>query len=440
MYLPEAVKYIINKLESNGYEAYAVGGCVRDSILNRNPDDWDITTSAKPEVTKMLFEKTFDTGIEHGTITVLIDNVGYEVTTYRIDGEYLDSRHPNDVEFTTSLKDDLLRRDFTINAMAYSHQKGLVDEFQGVEDLGDKIIRCVGNPYDRFSEDALRILRAIRFSAQLGFEIEEKTAEAIKALAPTLSCISAERIQVEIIKLLVSDNPDYINMAYELGVTAVILPEWDKMMETQQETSTHRYSVGEHTLKMMNFVGNNKVSRLTVLLHDVAKPLVSTIDNGGVVAFKGHQEVGNKVSRGILKRIKLDNKTIDMVCKLISVQDLRVESTESSVRKSINKIGIELYPFYLEMRYADIMAQSEYVRKMQLLEWEETKKLHEKIINEGQCVSLKQLKLGGQELLQLGVTQGKQIGEILNALLDIVLEDNTLNTVEYLKIKVKEMM
>ena len=234
--LPEKVKKIIHTLKSHGYEAYAVGGCVRDSILGREPEDWDITTSALPEETKALFERTFDTGIEHGTITVLMGKEGFEVTTYRIDGKYEDNRHPKQVTFTRCLREDLLRRDFTINAMAYNEEEGIVDIFGGMEDLKEGVIRCVGNAKERFGEDALRILRAVRFSAQLGFSIEEETKAGIVALAPTLQQISAERIQVELVKMLVSPNPERIRLAYELGITKVILPEFDEMMNTAYNT------------------------------------------------------------------------------------------------------------------------------------------------------------------------------------------------------------
>ena len=234
--LPEKVNIIIQTLQAHGYEAYAVGGCVRDSILGRVPDDWDITTSATPFETKELFARTFDTGIEHGTITVLLEKDAFEVTTYRVDGKYEDSRHPKEVTFTRSLREDLLRRDFTINAMAYNDTEGLVDIFGGIEDLQAKTIRCVGNAMERFSEDALRIMRAVRFAAQLGFEIEEETRKAITELAPTLINISAERIQVELIKMLVSPNPGLLRTAYELGITKVMLPEFDEMMPTTQES------------------------------------------------------------------------------------------------------------------------------------------------------------------------------------------------------------
>ena len=243
--IPSGAEIILNTLEQHGYEAYVVGGCVRDSILGRCPDDWDITTSASPEQVKALFRRTVDTGLQHGTVTVLIEKEGFEVTTYRVDGDYEDGRHPKEVRFTSNLKEDLKRRDFTINAMAYHPERGLVDLFGGVNDMEKKVIRCVGDPMERFQEDALRILRAVRFSAQLGFTIEASTKEAIGALAPNLKLVSAERIQVELVKLLVSPNPDYLRAAYETGVTAEFLPEFDVCMKTDQNTPHHCYTVGD---------------------------------------------------------------------------------------------------------------------------------------------------------------------------------------------------
>ena len=242
--LPVDVRKIIEKLEANGFEAFAVGGCVRDTLLLREPGDWDITTSATPEEVKGIFSQTIDTGIQHGTVTVLINHVGYEVTTYRIDGEYMDARHPNEVTFTKNLVEDLKRRDFTINAMAYNDRVGIVDEFDGIGDLERKVIRCVGNPRERFSEDALRMMRAVRFAAQLGFSIDEDTKEAIRELAPTLSKVSKERIAVELVKILVSDHPEEIRTAYQLGLTKVFMPEFDVAMETVQNNHHHMYTVG----------------------------------------------------------------------------------------------------------------------------------------------------------------------------------------------------
>ena len=270
--LPRKVLMIINNLQLHGYEAFAVRGCVRDSILARRPEDWDITTSAKPEEIKRLFRRTVDTGIEHGTVTVIIGKDSYEVTTYRVDGAYEDGRHPKEVRFTSRLEEDLQRRDFTINAMAYNDDVRLVDVFGGMKDLNHHLIRCVGDPRERFSEDALRILRAVRFSAQLNFPIEPDTAEAIKELAPTLEKISAERIQAELVKLLVSPHPERIRDAYELGITKVILPEWDAMAGVEQNTPHHRYDVAEHTIRAMKYVKRDKILRLTMLFHDMGKP------------------------------------------------------------------------------------------------------------------------------------------------------------------------
>ena len=266
--MPQKVKFIIKQLMDNGFEAYAVGGCVRDSILGREPNDWDITTSALPGQVKEVFEHTVDTGIQHGTVTVVLDKENFEVTTYRIDGEYEDNRHPKEVIFTANLVEDLKRRDFTVNAMAYNDETGLVDVFGGISDLNEKIIRCVGNAEDRFSEDALRVLRAARFAAQLGFSIEDGTMQAMKSMAPNLANISAERIQVELVKLIISDNPDMIKTAYELGITKIVLPEFDKIMNIEQNNPHHIYTVGEHTLYALKNVRADKSMRLAVLFHD----------------------------------------------------------------------------------------------------------------------------------------------------------------------------
>ena len=276
--LPKKVLFIINNLQLAGYDAFAVGGCVRDSILARKPQDWDITTSAKPEAIKEIFRRTVDTGIEHGTVTVMIGKDSYEVTTYRIDGAYEDSRHPKEVRFTNCLEEDLRRRDFTINAMAYNDDVRLVDVFGGMQDLNHHLIRCVGDPRERFSEVALRILRAVRFSAQLDFPIEPDTAKAVKELAPNLKNISAERIQTELVKLLTSPHPERIQDACELGITKVVLPEWDAMVGVKQNTIHHKYDVAEHTLHTLKHVKRDKYLRLTMLFHDMGKPAMKTTD------------------------------------------------------------------------------------------------------------------------------------------------------------------
>ncbi|MBP5159801.1 MAG: CCA tRNA nucleotidyltransferase, partial [Lachnospiraceae bacterium] len=308
MVLPENVHFIIDVLRSAGNDAYAVGGCVRDSLLGRTPEDWDITTSASPDEVKVLFKRTVDTGIEHGTVTVMIDKTGYEVTTYRVDGKYKDGRHPESVTFTRSLEEDLKRRDFTINAMAFNENDGIVDLFDGRKDLEARLVRCVGDPRQRFGEDALRILRAVRFSAQLGFEIEEETAKAMGELAGTLEKISAERIRTELDKLLASDHPEKLMKAYELGITKVILPEFDEMMKVTPTGKHHIYPVGEHAIEAVKKISPQPdLLRWTMLLHDVGKPGTQTTGEDGESAYHGHGEAGAEIADRILKRLKFDN-------------------------------------------------------------------------------------------------------------------------------------
>lgn len=430
--LPEKVNTIIQTLQEHGYEAYAVGGCVRDSLLGREPGDWDITTSASPDETKKLFARTVDTGIEHGTVTVLLGKEGFEVTTYRIDGKYEDSRHPTEVIFTRNLREDLLRRDFTINAMAYNDTEGIVDIFGGMDDLKRKIIRCVGNARERFGEDALRIMRGVRFAAQLGFSLEKETKEAMTELAPTLEKISAERIQTELVKLLVSDSPELIREAYHLGITAVILPEFDEMMRTGQETKYHRYDVGEHTVQAVCNVPPDKVLRLTMLLHDVAKPEMKTVDADGTAHFKGHDIRGEQKAKEILRRLKFDNDTIHKVTKLVRWHDYRMPAEKKNVRKAMSKISAELFPMYLLVKRADILAHSMYRREEELENLSGLQKCYEEIVADHECVSLKQLAVTGMDLIGIGMKPGKQIGEVLNELLRIVLEYPEFNNKEHL--------
>ena len=430
--IPEKAEIILHTLEEAGYEAYVVGGCVRDSILGRSPDDWDITTSAKPEEVKALFRRTVDTGLIHGTVTVMLDKEGFEVTTYRVDGEYEDGRHPKEVSFTASLEEDLKRRDFTINAMAYNPKRGLVDLFGGVQDMENRIIRCVGNPLERFTEDALRILRAVRFSAQLGFSIEGETLKAISVLAPNLKYVSAERIQVELLKLLVSPHPDYLRTAYEAGITKEILPEFDRCMETEQNTPHHCYNVGEHTLQSLLNIRADKVLRLTMLLHDFGKPVVKRTDEDGRDHFKTHGPEGEKMAVSILRRLKMDNDTIRKVRSLIKWHDYRPKGEAVSVRKAISLIGEELFPLYLEVQKADILAQSAYRREEKLARLTAVSALYEEILDRGQCISLKTMALTGRDLIDAGYTPGKELGEILEKLLVHVLENPEDNKKEIL--------
>lgn len=430
--LPDKVNTIIHTLQAHGYEAYAVGGCVRDCLLGRTPEDWDITTSAMPEETKALFPHTFDTGIEHGTVTVLLDREGFEVTTYRVDGKYEDSRHPSQVTFVRNLREDLLRRDFTINAMAYNEQDGLADIFGGLKDLERGTIRCVGDAVSRFSEDALRILRGVRFAAQLGFTIEEETREAMRRLTSTLQNISAERIQTELIKILLSPRPDMLREAYALGITREFLPEFDRAMETTQETPHHMYTVGEHILHTLQNVRSDRILRLTMLFHDLGKPLKKTVDESGTAHFKGHAEVSKKLAEEIMRRLKFDNATLHSVGKLVYYHDYRMPVTARNVRRAMNKIGEELFPLYLEVRRADVLAQSGYQRKEKLADIDGIETLYREITAAGQCVALKDLAITGKDLIAAGIQPGRELGEILNNLLELVIENPELNKKEKL--------
>ena len=391
--LPQPVEQIINTLIEHGYDAYIVGGCVRDAILGKEPNDWDITTSAKPQEVKSLFRKTVDTGIAHGTVTVIINHEGYEVTTYRIDGEYQDGRHPNSVEFTGNLVEDLKRRDFTINAMAYNQVSGLVDAFDGISDLEKGVIRCVGNPLERFEEDALRMLRCIRFSAGLGFEIEAYTWHAIEQLAPNIEKISKERIQVELDKLLLSKQPEKIAYVYETGLSDYIFTELNRLKDLDKM---------EEVLTLLHKVESNHYLRWGALLY---------LTDGGRC-------------KEILKDLRFDNRTIDTVSKLVEALKLPVPKDIVETRKSMNQVGTEIYPYWIAMEQA-LERHSEPM----LQEWNT---YYQQVIENQECISLKQLAVNGKDIIAMGVPRGNQVGEILAKLLNAVLEEPKLNDREKL--------
>lgn len=431
--IPVKANKIITRLTEAGYEAYVVGGCVRDAILGRPAADWDITTNARPEQVKALFSRTIDTGIQHGTVTVLQGKEGFEVTTYRIDGEYQDGRHPSEVIFTPSLLEDLKRRDFTINAMAYNEAEGLIDAFDGMKDLKNRRIRCVGEPKERFTEDALRILRAVRFSAQLNFEIEKNTRAAIAEFADSLTRISAERIQTELVKLLTSDHPEIFRTLYDTGITAVILPEFDACMKTPQNHPHHCCSVGEHLLLALQSIEADKVLRLAALLHDIGKPAAHTRDADGIDHFHGHGDAGKELAGSILRRLKFDNDTVYRVKHLVQVHDyLQIPLTPKGVRRAVFKIGKEHFPDYLKLRRADILAQNPSMQKEKLEALTKLEVLYQQILEEQNCLSLKDLAVSGTDLIEAGLKPGPQIGEVLKKLLEQVIENPEYNTKEYL--------
>ena len=395
--LPEKVKYIISRLEKNGYEAYAVGGCVRDSILDRVPEDWDITTSAKPEEVKKLFQATIDTGLQHGTVTVVIEKEGYEVTTFRLDGDYSDGRHPDRVAFTSSLTEDLKRRDFTINAMAYSENTGLIDRFDGEKDLEDGIIRAVGDAEERFSEDALRMLRAIRFAGQLNFDIAEKTFDAIKKLSPDISKVSVERIAKELEKLLLSGNPEYITLVYEAGIFEVIAPEIAALFKTGEIYNSIE------AVRRASYPEKKGLYQIRTALF--------------------LERLGADSAAKLLKRFKLDNDTINTVKKLIGLLQREVEASALEMRRTVKEAGHKIMPILLEARRAKGLCNNS--------------ELYRKIIERGECTSVSELKVNGRDLIEAGVPKGVMIGETLERLLESVIEHPELNTRESLLLEVK---
>ena len=432
MEIPAHAEKILSVLHGAGYEAFVVGGCVRDSVLGRTPGDWDITTSASPQEIKGLFARTIDTGIAHGTVTVMINGEGCEVTTYRIDGAYEDSRHPKEVTFTSSLHEDLRRRDFTINAMAYSHETGIVDIFGGMKDLRDKVIRCVGNARERFSEDALRMLRAVRFAGQLGFSIDENVREAIRSMADSLDHISAERIREEIIKLLVSPHPSWFRLAYETGITSVIMPEFDRIMVQSQNNPHHSCTAGEHTLLALENIPANAVLRLTMLFHDMGKPDVCVTDENGRDHFHGHAARSEEIAFRIMKRLKFDNNTLSRVCNLVKNHSLYPQLSAKDIRIAAFGIGPDMFDDYLLVKRADILSQNPDVIQNKLNYLGEVGRIWNEIKLQGDCLSMKQLMLKGTDLISDGMKPGPELGHLLELLLFKVLEQPHLNTKEYL--------
>lgn len=397
--MPAEVEGIIGKIREHGFEAFAVGGCVRDSLLFRTPEDWDITTSARPEEVKGIFSRTVDTGIEHGTVTVIKNRHGYEVTTYRIDGEYRDCRHPDFVEFTSNLKEDLKRRDFTINAMAYSHETGIVDAFGGMDDLKAGVIRCVGKPLDRFTEDALRILRAIRFAAQLGFEIEEETYRAISGIAPNLSKVSKERIQVELTKLLLSDHPEKIIMVRETGISKYAADSFDDVFRSLAEMSPALLGIGklsrEKSLRWAGFLRRTEPEK----------------------------------AKRFLKSLKLDNETIDNAKAMIGVFQTEICLKKPQIRRILSRVTEYQFEGALALKEMDSEPEVEKIRML----WKE-------IIEEGDCVRQKDLAVSGEDLIKAGMKPGKKMGETLKYLFDLVLENPELNKKEILLEKLSDSL
>lgn len=429
--IPEYALIAMKELQKNGFDSFVVGGCVRDSLMGKTAHDWDMTTSAEPEETLRVFRnfRTIPTGIKHGTVTVLIDKQPLEITTFRIDGDYKDNRRPDSVRFTRNIENDLSRRDFTVNAIAYNEESGIVDLFGGLEDIKNKIIRSVGDPDRRFNEDALRIMRALRFSATLGFEIEEKTADSIKRNKHLLKNIASERIRVELEKLLLGDYSEKILLDFS-DVIFEIIPELKATQNTSQNCPYHIYNVYEHIVKSVALSEKNKYIRLAMLLHDIAKPDVKTTDKNGQDHFKGHAPLSADIAYNILKRLRFDNKTVNLVTKLILHHDDRLYNSPQNIKKHASQHGFPFLYLLDQVSRADILAQNpemsdrlfvcdKYISELKNLE------------KETPCLKISDLKIDGNDLIKLGFS-GKEIGQKLEFLLNKVIKNEVENKKEKL--------
>lgn len=439
--LPQNVKTITDILKNSGHEAFIVGGCVRDSLMGLTPHDWDICTSAKPEQIKDCFKdfNTFDSGIKHGTISIVIDKEIYEVTTYRIDGEYTDNRHPESVTFTDDITKDLARRDFTINAMAYNESKGLVDPFNGQADLQSKTIKCVRNPDKRFNEDALRIIRALRFASTYGLCIEKNTSESIIRNAHLLNNIAIEPITVEFNKLICGDGAEDILNKYR-NVIAVFIPEISKMFDFQQKTKHHNRDVWHHTTYSVSQIDKDVLLRITMLFHDLGKPDACTYDADGSTHFKGHPKYSAKMAEDILRRLKYPTSFIEDCIKLIIYHDVRFTGSKKQLKHVMSAIGEDNVRLLLKVHRADKMAQSDYMHEEKLRKIDTACKVFDEILEEQACFTLKQLAVNGNDLKNIGITDGKTIGKTLKYLLSQVIDEKVENEKSALLDKAKDFV
>ncbi len=429
--IPNDVLLILKKLNDRGFEAYIVGGAVRDIFLNNQPHDWDIATSATYKEVKFIFEKTIDTGLKHGTVTVMLNGEGYEVTTYRIDGKYEDNRHPSSIEFTTDLSKDLERRDFTFNAMAMDKDGHIVDLYGGKNDLTNKTVRAVGNPDLRIKEDALRMLRTVRFSAIYGYDIDKELYNAIRKNAHLIQNISYERIENEVTKILVSNHPEKFLELYNLGITKYILPEFDALMQTEQNTPWHLYNVGIHTIKAMENIDNDKILRWTMLLHDVGKPNTKSTDKKGQDHFFSHAEISTNIADKILKRYKFPIRDMEKIKKLIFYHDTHYKKM-NKIRRLVSKEGIEFCEKLVQIQYSDISAQSNYKYNEKIENIASFDRDIHQVYNDKTAITLKELKINGDDLIKIGF-KGKKVGELLEIFYDDVLSDPKINDENLLK-------
>lgn len=430
--VPKQVNMVLKALEEHGFEAFIVGGCVRDAIMGIAPKDYDVTTSALPEETKEVFRDfhVIETGIKHGTVTVMVDKEPIEITTYRIDENYVDNRHPENVRFTRSLKEDMARRDFTMNAIAYNPACGLVDYYGGLEDIQRGVIRAVGEADKRFEEDALRIMRALRFSSVTGFAIEEATAEAALRHKDFLNNISAERIQVELVKLLCGKDARRVMMEFT-DILAVILPELLEMKGFDQCNAYHIYDVLEHTAVAVENTPAEPVLRLSALLHDTGKPETFFQDCTGVGHFYGHNLASKRIAEDLLERLKFDNDTKEKVLLLVEKHDMQIKAEETAVKRALNKLGEENFRNLIALARADNKAQNPIIVKRQE-HFDKLLAIAEEIILKEECFSLKALAVNGRDLIEIGFKPGPELGKALENLLEAVISGEIENKKEEL--------
>lgn len=436
--IPEEVKNILSELNNSGYEAYAVGGCVRDSLIGKAPKDWDICTSATPKEVEMVFsgEKIIETGLKHGTVTLVRNNIPYEITTFRTDGKYTDGRHPDNVRYVTLLREDLLRRDFTINAMAVDKEGNIIDLNGGLDDLKQKKIRCVGNPNDRFKEDSLRILRALRFMARYRFNIDYSTKNAIHQSKELLKNISQERITSEFRKII-SYADKHLLMEFS-DVIEIIVPEIKESIGFEQNNPHHIFDVYGHTITAIDNAVQNETIRLALFFHDIGKPKTYIEDENNIGHFPRHPIVGAEMTEDIMRRMRFDNKIVNRVALLVENHDLNIAPSLSFARRLINKFGEEFIFELLEVMKCDKSAQSSNTDKEKtLLNIFILEKYIKQALNEKNCFSLKDLAVNGNDLKELGIPEGPYLGKILKKLLDFVLENPDKNNKEFLLKKVK---
>jgi len=425
--IPEKCNFIFNKLSENGFMCFAVGGCVRDSIMGKEPMDWDFTTDAKPQEICSVFSdyKIIDIGKKFGTVCVISDNESYEITTFRSDGNYSDGRHPDDIKFCDSITEDLSRRDFTMNSIAYSVERGIVDPFNGIEDIKNKTIRCTGEPQRRFCEDGLRILRAVRFASVLGFDIEPCTNKGIFECKDMLSNVHPYRMQKELTSLIMGDCASSVLIAYS-QILAVLIPEIEPMFNCAQNNPHHKYDVWNHTVKSISYAPQNVLIRLCLLFHDCGKPFVKTTDSKGIDHFKTHQIKSAEIATTVLKRFGYPSSVIRDVSLLVRYHDERFRKLNENIKNVLGVLGKDLFELLLLVAFCDMSAQSKYKREEKLSYHEEVKKEFRRIIETNQCYSLSQLAVSGSDITALGF-KNKNVGIVLEKLLAAVIKGEVVN-------------